>query len=156
MRDEHVAEGARVLVERTTHLDRERLRDVDLHVVDVVAVPDRLEHPVGEAERQQVLDRLAPEVVVDPIDPLLLEDRVEALVQLPRGGEVGAEGLLGDHPRVVVEAEFTDLLHGLLLGFRRQREVEEEVDVVAAEFLAGSRHRPAEILEAVTDADEAE
>ena len=57
-----------LLVEAAAHLDRERLRDVDLDVVDVVAVPDRLEHAVGEAQRQQVLDRLAAEVVVDAED----------------------------------------------------------------------------------------
>ena len=75
--DDHVAEGAGFLVEAAAHLDRERLRDVDLDVVDVVAVPDRLEHAVGEAQREQVLHRLAAEVVVDPEDAALLEDRVQ-------------------------------------------------------------------------------
>ena len=98
MGDDHVAEGARFLVEAAAHLDRERLGDVDLDVVDVVAVPDRLEHAVGEAQRQQVLDRLAAEVVVDPVDAALVEDRVQLRVQLAGRVEVGAERLLGDHP----------------------------------------------------------
>ena len=98
MGDDHVAEGAGFLVEAAPHLDRERLRDVDLDVVDVVAVPDRLEHAVGEAQRQQVLHRLAAEVVVDPVDAALVEDRVQARVRASGRGEVGAERLLGDHP----------------------------------------------------------
>ena len=108
MGDDHVAEGAGFLVEAPTHLDRERLGDVDLDVVDVVAVPDRLEHPVREAQRQQVLDRLAAEVVVDPVDAALLEDRVQPRVQLPGRGEVGAERLLGDHPRALAEPDAAD------------------------------------------------
>ena len=86
--DDHVAEGAGFLVEAAAHLDRERLRHVDLDVVDVVAVPDRLEHAVGEAQGQQVLDRLAADVVVDPEDLLLVEDGVDERVELaaPRRG----------------------------------------------------------------------
>jgi len=83
--DDHVPEGARLLVEAAAHLDREGLGDVDLHVVDVVAVPDRLEHAVGEAQCQQVLDRLAAEVVIDSVDAVLLEDRVQQLVELLGG-----------------------------------------------------------------------
>ena len=125
MRDDHVAEGARFLIEAAPHLDRERLGDVDLDVVDVVAVPDRLEHAVGEAHRQQVLHRLATQVVVDPENPLLVEDRLQQRVQLARRGEVGAERLLGDHPRAGAEPELADRLDRLLERLRRQREVEE-------------------------------
>ena len=46
----------------------------DLHVVDVLAVPDRLEDAVGEAEDQDVLDRLLAQVVVDAVDLALAED----------------------------------------------------------------------------------
>jgi len=40
-------------------------------VVDVVAVPDRLEQPVGEPEGQDVLGRLLAQEVVDPEDLFL-------------------------------------------------------------------------------------
>ena len=43
-------------------------------MIDVVPVPERLEDPVGEAEDQEVLDRLLAEVVVDAVDLLLDED----------------------------------------------------------------------------------
>ena len=82
VRDDHVAVGAGLLVEAGAVVDRERLGHVDLHVVDVVAVPDRLEHAVGEAQRDQVLDRLAAEEVVDPEDALLGEDAVDERVEL--------------------------------------------------------------------------
>jgi hypothetical protein len=56
-------------------------------VVDVVAVPDRLEQPVREAERQHVLDRLLAQVVVDAEDLRLATPRARA-VELLRGRQV--------------------------------------------------------------------
>ena len=70
---DHVAEGACVLVEGRPVADGERLRDVDLDVLDVVPVPDRFEQPVGEAQGEDVLRRLLAEVVVDPEDLLFVE-----------------------------------------------------------------------------------
>ena len=69
-----VAQGAGPLVEAAPLLDAEGLGHGDLHVVDVAAVPQRLEDGVGEAQRQHVLHRLLPEVVVDPVDLRLVED----------------------------------------------------------------------------------
>ena len=37
-------------------------------MVDMVAVPERLEDAVGEAQHQDVLDRFLAEEVIDPID----------------------------------------------------------------------------------------
>jgi hypothetical protein len=53
--------------------DAEVLGGGDLDVVDVVAVPHRLEQEVGEAEREDVLHRLLAEVVVDAEDLRLAE-----------------------------------------------------------------------------------
>ena len=79
-------------------VDRQRLGYVDLHVVDVVPVPDRLEQPVGEAEGQDVLRRLLPQEVVDAEHLLLGEDLVHRGVELSGAGQVGAERLLHDDP----------------------------------------------------------
>jgi hypothetical protein len=66
--DDHVPVGAGVVVEVGASFDRERLGHVDLHVGDVLAVPDRFEQAVGEPEGQDVVDRLLAEEVVDPED----------------------------------------------------------------------------------------
>lgn len=58
-----VARGADPVVVPGAAADADVLGHRDLHVVDVVRVPDRLEHLVGEPEGQQVLDRLLAEVV---------------------------------------------------------------------------------------------
>ena len=84
MGDDHVAVGAGLLVEGAARADPERLRHVDLDVVDVVAVPDRLEEAVGEAQGEDVVRRLLAEEVVDAEDLLLAEDFVDHLVQALR------------------------------------------------------------------------
>ena len=139
--DDHVAEGAGFLVEAPPHLDRERLRDVDLDVVDVVAVPDRLEHPVGEAHGEQVLHRLAAEVVVDAVDAALLEDAVQRRVERPGRLEVGAERLLGDHPRALSQPDLPERRRSsAAVGPRRQREVEQDAGARAP--VPRGRRRP--------------
>ena len=62
--------------------DADVLGHRDLHVVDVVGVPDRLEQLVGEAQRQQVLHRLLAEVVVDAEDRVGREDALDDVVEL--------------------------------------------------------------------------
>ena len=112
MGDDHVAVGAGVLVEAGAVVDGERLRHVDLDVVDVVAVPDRLEHAVREPQRDQVLDRLAAEEVVDPEHALLGEDAVHQRVQLARAVEVVAERLLEHDARAFVQARTAERVDG--------------------------------------------
>ena len=75
--DDHVAKRARLLVEARPPLDVKRLGDVDLNVGDVIAVPDRLEHAVGEPQGEDVLRRLLAQEVVDAVDRILIEHLVE-------------------------------------------------------------------------------
>src|SRR5207247_10052325 len=91
---------ARLVVEFSPTLDAEGLRHRDLHAVDVVAVPDRLEEGVGEAKHCEVLDGPLPEVMVDAEDVRLVERRVERGVERARRLEIPPEGLPDDPARV--------------------------------------------------------
>ena len=95
---DHVAQRARPLVVVGAALDADGLRGGDLHVIDVAAVPDRLEHAVGEAEHQQVLDGFLSEIVIDAEDLRFVEMGVEQPVQRAGAVEIGAERLLDDDP----------------------------------------------------------
>jgi hypothetical protein len=95
---EDVAQRSRLLVERPAVLDAEVLRHGDLHMVDVPAIPNRLEDRVGEPQGEDVLDRLLRQVVVDAVDLVLAEVEVELGVELTRALQVAAEGLLDDDP----------------------------------------------------------
>jgi hypothetical protein len=69
-----------------------------LDITQVVIVPDRLEQPVGKTERQDVVDRLLAEEVVDPEYLVLGEDLVHQVVQRAGRSQVGTERLLDDDP----------------------------------------------------------
>ena len=78
--------------------DADVLGHRDLHVVDVAAVPDRLVHLVGEAQREDGLHRLLAEEVVDAEHRVRREDLFQDVVQLTGAGQVVAERLLDDYP----------------------------------------------------------
>ena len=68
-----MSRSAPAVVVAAAFLHADLLGDRDLHVVDVAPVPDRLEDAVGESEDQDVLHRLLAEVVIDPVDLVLIE-----------------------------------------------------------------------------------
>ncbi len=78
--------------------DAELLVDGDLHMIDMVAIPDRLEHAVGKAQHQDVLHRFLAEVVIDPIDLVLVDDLEQFAVQDFRRGKISPERLFNHQP----------------------------------------------------------
>ena len=80
----HVADGAGLLIEEAAALHAETLGHGDLHAFDVVAVPDRLQEGVGEAEEMQVLDRVLAEIMVDAKDRRLVEVAQQDAIESPR------------------------------------------------------------------------
>jgi hypothetical protein len=99
---DHVARSADAVVVPGPAADADVLGHRDLHVVDVVAIPDRLVQLVGEAQRQDVLHRLLAQVVIDAEDRIRRERRAQRVVELPRRGKVMTERLLDDHPAPAV------------------------------------------------------
>ena len=60
-------------------------RHGDLHMINIVVIPDGFEARIGKAEDQHVLDRLFAQVVIDAVE-LLFTDLLEQLaIQRPRG-----------------------------------------------------------------------
>src|SRR6202012_3787021 len=76
----------------------ELLLDGDLDMVDMIAIPDRLENAVGKAQHQDVLYRFLAEIMVDPINLLLVHELLEFMVELLGRFQIGAEGLFDDEP----------------------------------------------------------
>ena len=71
--DQHVQRRPGRVVELRPIGDVEGLRDVDLHLLDALAIPDPGDHRVGEPQHVDVLGRLLAQEVVDPEDLLLVE-----------------------------------------------------------------------------------
>ena len=88
-----------------------RLGHVDLHVRDVLAVPDRLEQTVREPEREDVERGFLAEEVVDAEDLALVERlRAASSFSSTALGEVGAERLLHDDARALGEPDLAEQL----------------------------------------------
>ncbi len=66
--DDHVAKGAGLFIKSPATFDGERFGYVDLDVAHVAATPERLEEFIREAQRQDVVDGLLAEEVVDAED----------------------------------------------------------------------------------------
>src|ERR1700758_1830845 len=61
-------------------------------------IPDRLDNRVGEPEREDILNRLLTEVMVDPIDLVLVKDSMDHVVESSRAAKVAPERFLENDP----------------------------------------------------------
>ena len=68
----------------------------DLHVIDVIAIPQWFEDRVGKARDQNILHGLFAEIMVDAIDLILVQCLVNLLVEFASRGKVGAERFFDD------------------------------------------------------------
>ena len=75
---DHIAQRPRRLVKFAALLHAHRLRHGDLHMIDPVAIPDRLKHPIGETERHNALNRVLSQKVIDPKDLVLMQRAPDA------------------------------------------------------------------------------
>ena len=145
----HVAQGAGGVVEATPRLDTDGFRGGDLHMVDVVVVPERLEQPIGEPADQNVLHRFFAQVVVNTVDLPLAHHLQQAGVQRLGTGQVGAERLLHHDPpkaagRLVEQAGLPKALGHFREETRRGGQVKDGVAVAGlvdalAQGLVGGR-----------------
>ncbi len=96
----HVPQSTGLVVEVAAPFGTDRLRDGDLNVTDAPPPPQRLEQRITEAQRDEVLNRLFSEIVVDAIDLLLFEDRADQRIDLVGAGAIFAERLFQHHARL--------------------------------------------------------
>jgi hypothetical protein len=122
---DHVADRADRVVEVAAVLDPEVLRHRDLDGGDVVAVPDRLEHGVREPQVQRLDQSHLSQEVVDAVELRLVDVLVDLVIQLARGGQVVAEGLLDHHTRVLGQARLGEPLDHRAEQEGRDLEVED-------------------------------
>ena len=93
-----VARGADGVVVAGPGADADVLGHGDLDMVHVALVPQRLEHRIGEPQRQDVLHRLLAQVVIHSEDIIGTHDPTHQGVELTGTGAVVPEGLLDDDP----------------------------------------------------------
>src|SRR5581483_3280322 len=131
---DHIAEQAGLFVIRASALHPQLFGDVNLNMVDVSPVPERFKNPVREPEDQEILNRLLSEVMVDPIDLLLLENLGDDAIQFPGACEVSSKRLFDDNagPRFagilgLCQPRCTKMLNDDREKTRRSRKIEKPV-----------------------------
>src|SRR5262245_27548101 len=137
-----VAQGPRLIVELAASLHAERLCHRDLHALDVLPIPDRLEERVRKAEEEQVLNRVLAQVVVDAEHAVFTEGGVDDRVQRAGRGEVVPEWLLDDDTRASRTPRLAELMDDRLEQAGWDGEIVRRVLRVAqlpAELLKGRR-----------------
>ena len=75
--------------------------DRDLHMIDILRIPQRLEQRIAETHRHQVLDGLFAQVVVDAVNLCLVEMRGQRRVERARGLAVTSKGFFNNDPSVL-------------------------------------------------------
>src|SRR5215510_4105579 len=118
-----VADRARLIIKSAPSLDAEVFGHGDLHTCDMVAIPERLQERIGEAEDQQVVHWQLAQVMVDAEDRLLVEGAEQRAVELLRREEIVTERLFNDDARAVRASRFAQLVHNRLEQPRRDGEI---------------------------------
>ena len=149
----HVARHAGVVVVAAAQLHAEFLGDGDLHIVDVAAVPDRLEHAVPEAEDHDVLHGFFSKVVVDAVNLRLGDMLGEVCIQVASALQIVAERFFNDDSAPSIrlflgETGISKLLDDLAEEGRRDGQIEKNIAGQIPGFLDIFDLRP-EVLEGV-------
>ncbi len=80
----HVAQGAGAFIKTGPSLNPECFRCRDLHLIDVMPVPERREDCVRESQNQDVLCGFFPEEMVDAVSLLFGEGIADDAVKFAR------------------------------------------------------------------------
>src|ERR1700676_4448063 len=96
----HIPNGSCRIVEVAATLDTEFFRHCDLHALDVVAIPNRLQKTVREPEEQQIQDSFLHEKMKNVEKRGLRKHRAKCCVQLLCRCEIVSERLLHYHSRI--------------------------------------------------------
>ncbi len=102
-------------------------------MVDVIAIPDRLKNTVCQTERQNVLDGLFAEIVVDAVHLRFLEYLLDFAIELACAGQVRPERFFNDdaHKGVLVggfiQSHGAELVDDDWEQLRGRGEIEEPV-----------------------------
>src|SRR5579863_1883467 len=81
----HVAQRAGLIIVTAAILDAYGFRNGYLHMVNVAAVPDRLENSFAKAEGQDILHGLFAEVMINAINLIFFENVLDFAVERARG-----------------------------------------------------------------------
>ncbi len=104
----------------------------DLDMIHIIGVPQRLEQLVRETQRQNVLHRLLPQIMINPEHRVRREHRLHNVIQRPRRFQIMPERLLNHHPTPLLPISLRQPMLGqlpanLLKRLRRNRQIKRVI-----------------------------
>ncbi len=130
---DHVDERAGLVVIAGAVLEPERLVVDDVHPLDVLGAPQRLEDAVGEPQTEQVEHGGPPQEVVDTVDLILGNEFRQLRVQRDRAPPIRPEGLLQGQCRALRQVDLLEGDAGAGRDGGRKREVQGRNTVARAD-----------------------
>src|SRR5215467_6917306 len=106
-----VADRTRLIIKRAPPLDAEVFGHGNLYTLDVVAIPERFQERIGEAEEEQVVHRPLAQVMVDAEDRLLVEGAKQGAIELLRREEIVTKRFFNNDASAVRVSSFAQLFH---------------------------------------------
>src|SRR5918993_3829386 len=94
---EHVAQHAHLVIKTGTMFYSHLLCHCDLHMVNVVPVPQGLENCISKTRDQNILNSFLTKIMIDAVDLSFVQCLVNLFIQTMSGSKVGAEWLFDDH-----------------------------------------------------------
>ena len=95
---DHISQGADLVIIGGASPDSFCFTDGNLDMIDVFAIPDRLEHAIGEAQHHQILNRLFSQIMINAKDLRFIEHLCERRIDLFRGFKIVSDRLFYNHP----------------------------------------------------------
>ena len=139
-----IANHADFFIKASAAGDVEILGHRHLHTLDVMAVPDRLQKRIGEAEVHDVLHCLFAEVVIDAEDRLFGKDLPQHVVERARGIEIAPERFFDHHARALRAAGSREVFDHRRKRAGRDRQVKQRpargAGRIGRRLAAGPRH----------------
>src|SRR5579864_574614 len=108
---DHIADRTGSVVKLTSPLDAELFSHRDLHTLDVIPIPDRLQKTIGKAKEQKIEDCLFTQVVVDAKDSRFRKHRMKCDIQLLCRSKVVSKRLLDNDSRILDATRFCEGFH---------------------------------------------
>ena len=93
----HVANSARLVIERGALANANGFRGGNLHMIDVAMIPHRLKQRIGETKHQQILHNFFSKVVINSVNRVLFKHASKRAVQTARAFVVKTKRLLNNN-----------------------------------------------------------
>src|SRR5438067_12962685 len=88
----NVSNSTGLLIELRACANAKILSNHNLHMVNIILIPERLKDAVGEAESQNILHSLFAHVVIDTVDLVFMENARQISIKFLSRSKVMAKG----------------------------------------------------------------